>query len=709
MTPSDPLFPIPIPLSGDDVQAREVPGTQTSESTGAYRLTAFPQLITLDSNPEFPRTVFETFERSLRLRPDRPCFGWRAVNATTGELANEYTWMSNADVDKRRQAIGSGMMELAKRGIIDTAGKTTGWTVANWMVNRPEWQLVHLAACSYSLPITSLYDTLGPGVVEYCINHAEAKVVFASPNHIPALLDLAGERCPGMKLIVSVDNWNDIDLKWGGRPVGGLLKKDALVKWGKTKGVTVMDLAEVEKIGKDNLMDFIPPSPDSAQSILYTSGTTGNPKGVTISHRNIVSASIGQLHGQAETEAGDVALSYLPLSHIYEQFVEVLLIMSGMGIGYSCGDITRLIEDIQILKPHSMVAVPRVLNRFYQVVKAATLDGPGLKGSLSRKAFNSALEKLESAEPSLPSPYSPYDMLVFRKVRLAFGGRLKFLSSGSAPIAPEVLKFFRVALGRQCKFVEGYGQTEGMGTATRCLANDLTCFGYVGPPLPCCEMKLLDVPDMGYLHTDLPYPRGEILFRGENIFKGYLRDEKNTKETLDSDGWLHSGDIGEIDAKGRLKIIDRKKNLLKLSQGEYVALEKVENTYALSPIVAQIYVHGDSLRDHLVAVVVPEPVAFGEFLRKMGKSPSSDAAAAANTLRDPEVIEATFQELSKYHVGKLNGFEQIKQIHLSPVPFPDDLITPTLKIKRNVAGKHFRDVIDKLYDQGVSAKRPSKL
>lgn len=130
MAPSDPLFPIPVPLTGDDVQAREVPGTQTSESTGAYRLTAFPELVTLDSNPEFPRTVFETFERSLRLRPERPCFGWRAVNPTTGELANEFSWMSNAQVDKRRQAIGSGMMELAKRGIIDTAGKQTGWTVA---------------------------------------------------------------------------------------------------------------------------------------------------------------------------------------------------------------------------------------------------------------------------------------------------------------------------------------------------------------------------------------------------------------------------------------------------------------------------------------------------------------------------------------------------------------------------------------------------
>lgn len=132
-------------------------------------------------------------------------------------------------------------------------------------------------------------------------------------------------------------------------------------------------------------------------------------------------------------------------------------------------------------------------------IQAATLDGPGLKGALSRRAFNSAFAALESAEPSLPGPLNIYDKLVFRKVRLAFGGNLKFMSSGSAPIAPEVLKFFTVALGRDAYLVEGYGQTEGMGTATRCVPGDLTAFGYIGPPIPSTEMKLVDVPDMGYL------------------------------------------------------------------------------------------------------------------------------------------------------------------------------------------------------------------
>jgi len=707
MAPSDPFFPLPETADPVGVQAREVPGTATANSTGNYRHVGYEKLMTLATSKEFPTTVFETFERSLRLRPERALFGWRASNKETGELAGQFSWMDHREVDRRRKLIGSGLLALAKQGVIKTGGKNTGWVVANWMTNRPEWQLIHLAATSYALVLTSLYDTLGPGVVEYCVNHAEVKAVFSAPSHIPDLIKLA-DKCPELKLIVSVDNWDTIDTKFGGKMVGGLPKSRALKAWGATKGMTILDLAEVEALGSQNLADFIPPSPDSLHSIMYTSGTTGNPKGALITHRNMTSACCAQLVGNASTEAGDVALSYLPLSHIYEQFVEVMLMMSGVGIGYACGDMTRLIEDIQILKPHSMVAVPRVLNRFYQVVKSATLDGPGLKGKLSRAAFESAFAGLDAPEPTLPGPFNIYDKLVFRKVRLAFGGRLKFLSSGSAPLAPEVLRFFTVAMGRNCSVVEGYGQTEGMGTAVRCIPGDLTAFGYVGPPLPGCEIKLLDVEDMGYLHTDKPYPRGEILIRGENIFPGYYKDEKNTKETIDDEGWLHSGDIGLFDAKGRLKIIDRKKNLLKLSQGEYVALEKVENTYALSPLVAQIYVHGDSFKDHLVGIVVPEPIAFTAFLNKIGKAPASDSPAElAKAMQKPDVIDAAFKELSTYHIGKLNGFEQIKRLHLAAEPFHESLLTPTFKIKRNIAREYYKETIDKLYNE--SASRPAKL
>lgn len=725
MAPSDPLFPISqdqrlLDDPSSAIQAIEVPGTASSDATGHYRLVGFPELLTIDSNPEFPRTLYEAFNRSLRLRPERPLFGYRAVNRVTGELENSFTWMDHREVDRHRKLVGSGLLALEKQGIVNTGGKKSGWTVANWMANRPEWQFVHFSVASYDLRLTSLYDTLGPNVVEYCVNHAEVKVVFTSAGHLPDLIKLA-DKCPEMKVIVSVDNFAAIDLKHGGKPIGGLLKKDALKAWGASKGVTVMDLDELELLGSQNLAEFVPPAPDNVLSIMYTSGTTGMPKGVLITHRNLISASIAQLVGNATTEAGDVSLSYLPLSHIFEQFVEVVLLLNGVGIGFACGDMTRLIEDIQLLRPHTLVSVPRVLNRFYQVVKGATLDGPGLKGALSRRAFESAFAQLDSAEPSLPGPLNIYDKLVFKKVRAAFGGRLKFISTGSAPIAPEVLKFFTVALGRHCMLVEGYGQTEGMGTAVRCTGGDRTAFGYVGPPLPCCEIKLLDVPDMGYLHTDLPYPRGEILVRGENIFKGYYKDEKNTAETLDADGWLHSGDIGLFDPKGRLKIIDRKKNLLKLSQGEYVALEKVENTYALSPIVAQMYVHGDSLKDHLVAIVVPEPIAFTAFLKKIGKAPASeDPATLASMMKEKDVIDATLKELSTYHQGKLVGFEQIKRLHLEAQPFHESLLTPTLKIKRNIAKEYYKDIIAKLYGEpsaptkgdmawNESAKRQTKL
>lgn len=227
-----------------------------------------------------------------------------------------------------------------------------------------------------------------------------------------------------------------------------------------------------------------------------------------------------------------------------------------------------------------------------------------------------------------------------------------------------------MVLSSQQSISQGYGQTENCGTAVRCWDADTVPAGTVGPPAAGAEIKLIDVPDMGYFSTDKPYPRGEILTRGVMVIPGYYKDEAKSKETVDSEGWLHSGDIGLIDEFGRTKIIDRIKNLVKLSQGEYVALEKVspscphqtkteadlsrspqiENIYSLCPLIAQIYVHGDGLEDHVVGMIVPDPVQFAPFVSRVlgGSYSPTDIPALEKVANDPKVIAALGKELAPY-------------------------------------------------------------
>jgi long-chain acyl-CoA synthetase len=207
---------------------------------------------------------------------------------------------------------------------------------------------------------------------------------------------------------------------------------------------------------------------------------------------------------------------------------------------------------------------------------------------------------------------------------------------------------------------------------------------------------------MGYTSQDKPYPRGEIYVRGGNCFTQYYKDEKNTKETIDAEGWLHTGDVGSVDEVGRFRIIDRVKNIMKLSQGEYVALEKIENTYSICPIVAQIFVHGDSLRDYLLAVVVPDPAILCTLANQLGvgKFQPTDVQGLEKILNDPRIVQGVLDELTKEGKKKgLKGFEMAKKVHLTMEPFTPEngLLTPTLKLKRKDAYKRHKEPLDKLY------------
>ncbi|GAA5920370.1 hypothetical protein JCM6882_007691, partial [Rhodosporidiobolus microsporus] len=249
--------------------------------------------------------------------------------------------------------------------------------------------------------------------------------------------------------------------------------------------------------------------------------------------------------------------------------------------------------------------------------------------------------------------------------------------------------------------------TETTGCATRGYTHDVWASGTVGPPIAGVEMKLVDVPEMEYLSTDKPFPRGEICIRGPVCIPGYYKDAAKTQELFHDGGWLRSGDVGTVDKLGRFKIIDRIKNLTKLSQGEYVALEKVENVYLLCPLLAQLYVHGDSLRDHLVGIAVVDPVTFAPFAsRALHLSASralspKDVPALEKAAKDPKVVEAVAKELGGYaQRAGLVGFERLSShLHLLLTPFPPEALTPTLKTKRQVVAKLFRAEIDALYEE----------
>ena len=310
---------------------------------------------------------------------------------------------------------------------------------------------------------------------------------------------------------------------------------------------------------------------------------------------------------------GDAIISYLPYPHSFEQVLAFFSIMKGMKIGYYQGDPLKLTEDCALLKPALFPSVPRLYSRIYTKIKER-LDGlTGCKGWLAQNALRTKLQSLREGPT-----YSDgcYDALVFRKIAALLGGEVKLMITGSAPIDPQVLEFLKVCFC--CTMLEGYGLTETSGGSSVTWRND-PVVGHVGGPLACVKWRLLDVPEMQYLSTDKPYPRGELCMKGPTVFSGYYKRPDKTAEAFDPQGWFKTGDVALIYPNGTARIIDRSKNIFKLSQGEYIAPEKIENIFGLSPWVAQIMIYGDSLRSCCVAIVVPHAEKVKKWAEENGK------------------------------------------------------------------------------------------
>ncbi|SPO31184.1 related to Long-chain-fatty-acid--CoA ligase 6 [Ustilago trichophora] len=679
-----------------DKQMLPVPGSKTPGFSPIYKSAAQPEWHTTC-------TVYETLLRAKDENLNDPVAGWRPWNPVTRNFENHFEWYTHEEIEEERTAIGSGLGALAKQGRLGDIGQTE-WTVGMWMLNRPEFMVIDYSCLAYSRRTVSLYETYDTPTAQYILDHAETRILFTTPNHVgPTLAAAQAGKLPLLKAIVILDPF---------RPSKETVKaaiidpqRDVLAKeWAKTCGIEIFNWFEILDLGRNNLAAHIPPKYDTIHSFCYTSGTTGNPKAaiITAGMGGFVTTTMA-FHKRGRF----TVISYLPTAHIYARLCEIVVVRTGGRVGYFCGDTTRLLEDMAILKPEMFPSVPRVLNRIAALVQAQAA-APGLKGALLRKALAA---KIANHDRDGTLTHALYDRLIFSKVKAVLGGNVQYITSGSAPIRGDVLKLLRVVLS--CDVREGYGQTENYGFCT-VMSPDDTSLGSVGAVYPGMELKLRDVPDLGYTSDDKPFPRGEVLVKSQCTFPGYYKDEAKTKETLTEDGFLRTGDIGAIDEFNRLRIVDRVKSLLKLSQGEYVAIDNLSEFYGQNPLAAQLLVHGDSLRDHLVGISVPEPTTFAPFVSKLlGRQiAAEDTAALEEACKDEKVLAAYLDQYTKIaQNNKLKGFEYIKGLYLTMEPFSveNGLLTPTFKVKRHEAVKHFKDQIEAMYAKGplnVSSGRP---
>uniref|UniRef100_A0A3Q3DVE3 Long-chain-fatty-acid--CoA ligase n=1 Tax=Hippocampus comes TaxID=109280 RepID=A0A3Q3DVE3_HIPCM len=577
------------------------------------------------------RTMYEVFQRGLHISGDGPCLGSRLPN-------QPYKWMSYKEVTSRAEHLGSGLLHQGCKASPDQF-------IGVFAQNRPEWIISELACYTYSMVVVPLYDTLGPDAIRFIINTADISTVICDKVDKAQVLLANVERAetPALRHIILMDALDA-----------------ALVERGLGCGVHVQAMEEVEV----STHGCHPPSPQDLSIVCFTSGTTGNPKGVMLTHGNVVADFSGFLKVTDKVifpNRDDCLISFLPLAHMFERLIESVVYCHGGRIGFYQGDIRLLPDDMKALRPTIFPVVPRLLNRMYDKIFSQA------NSPLKRWLLNFAAKR-KGAEVSsgIIRSDSVWDKIFFSKIQLAsLGGRLRMIITGAAPTSPAVLGFLRAALG--CQVYEAYGQTECTAGCTFTTPGDWTP-GHVGAPLPCNLIKLVDVPEKNYFAAK---GEGEVCVKGPNVFKGYLKDPERTAETLDPDGWLHTGDIGKWLPNGTLKIVDRKKHIFKLAQGEYISPEKIENIYIRSEPVAQLYVHGDSLQSCLVGIIVPDPEVMPTWAKKKG-------------------ILGTYKDLCKNTVKNI-------YIHSEMFSIQNGLLTPTLKAKRPELREFFKEKIDQLY------------
>lgn len=541
---------------------------------------------------------------------------------------------------------------------LEVLGLEAGERVAILSENRPEWAQADFGALCAGITDVPVYDTLPSNQVEYILNDAEIRLIFVSNRRQLDKVLAIWDEVPSLEWAVMFDGGADDDRVLS---LAELVEKGAAVE--PERGAGFKERALRVK-------------PDDIATMLYTSGTTGPPKGVRLSHNNIYS-NVMAVQALFDAEPADVAVSFLPLSHILERMVDYWLFANGVTIAY-VHDIDLVADSLVEVRPTIAVSTPRLYEKVYDKVMSQT----GLKGKIVAWAGGVANRwtdaKLGGGSPGLLTTiqHGIADRLVYKTIRARIGGRLRFFISGGAPLAIHVARFF---YGAGVLILEGYGLTETSPVTNVNTHKDMR-LGTVGKPVPSTEISIAD--------------DGEILVRGPQVMKGYYNLPDATAAAIDADGWFHTGDVGEIDAEGFLKITDRKKDLIVTAGGKNIAPQPIENRVKQSPFIDEAVMVGDR-RPYTVLLLVPNSDKLTEWAGGQGIEKTGDAL-----LSDERVVSKMEQE----SLGNLDGFARFelpKKVALLDTEFTVEggELTPTQKVKRRVIEDQFGEVIRDLYGE----------
>ena len=623
---------------------------------------------------------------------DRPCLGRRlkvGVNEK-GEPIYEkkYTYFSSIEVYHMCLNFSKNLHEKRKELIHrDSYNNIDFDLIGIFAKNCTEWVVADLGCQMDTITTATLYATLGPNAFKFICEQTQIKTVLVSPDLVKML-------CEFKKKFILNNLTNailfDLTTNCDSEKVLQELEKAGFTAYSFTKDF----LKENNNIKETDLKIS---QPDTIMTVCYTSGTTGNPKGVMLTQRNLIAVLETVIDGGSiPVDEYAAHISFLPLAHIFERMVISGFMGIGAKVGFISGSVrTTLMEDIKYFGPTLLFTVPKVL----LTIRNKVIEGfDKLSGWKKKLAYTAYHTKLDNYKKYGIVTHAIYDMLVFKKIREMFGNRIKVVLCASAPLRKELADDFKVFLS--VPVVEGLGMTELSGSPFCTNYNDYTNFTAGGVNWG-ARMLLKSVPDLGYTVNDviegINCPAGEMCLKGPVVFHGYYKNDEENKKCFDEEGYFHTGDVGRLypNYGNGLKIVDRVKEIFKLSQGEYIIPAKLESVYTKSIYVQQLMIYGNPTKNNIIAIVIPDK-------KKCAEALNISIDDLVKDTENKKLHELIINDFNKLAIdAEFNGLEKVKYILVDFDEFTNNnnCLTPTMKIIRKNVEIKFKERIDKLYEE----------